>query len=316
VIKDLVVDRSAFDRIIAAGGFVSARTGSPADANAILVPRDDAERAMDAAACIGCGACVAACKNASAMLFVAAKVSHLAALPQGEPERERRVLAMVERMDAEGFGNCTNESECQAACPRASPWPTSPASTASTCARGSPPDRGLTAREDRTALRPFSLRRTTVPAGNATRTAHLRFPRRIAEKGRPAAFAGLRTPLGTTLARPVPGVHALGLSRLVPDHRAQLMNKLILTGALVALGSVTLLDNTFGHGGTYAVPGDTVPPGAGGGGGGGPASPTPGAPSSPGTSGPATPGPAAPAPRRPAARLRVRQPARRTPRPT
>lgn len=95
VLKDLVVDRSAFDRIIAAGGFISARTGSPADANAILVPRDDAERAMDAAACIGCGACVASCKNASAMLFVAAKVSHLAALPQGEPERERRVLAMV-----------------------------------------------------------------------------------------------------------------------------------------------------------------------------------------------------------------------------
>jgi succinate dehydrogenase / fumarate reductase iron-sulfur subunit len=118
VVKDLVVDRSAFDRILAAGGFVSANTGSAPEANSLPVPRDDAEKAMDAAACIGCGACVAACPNAAAMLFVAAKVSHLALLPQGAPERERRVRAMVERMDAEGFGNCTNHFECGAACPK------------------------------------------------------------------------------------------------------------------------------------------------------------------------------------------------------
>jgi succinate dehydrogenase / fumarate reductase iron-sulfur subunit len=117
-VKDLVVNRSAFDRIIAAGGFVSAATGSAPDANAVLVPKPNAEQAMDAAACIGCGACVAACKNASAMLFVSAKVSQLALLPQGRPEREHRVLAMVEAMDREGFGNCTNESECEAACPK------------------------------------------------------------------------------------------------------------------------------------------------------------------------------------------------------
>jgi len=118
VIKDLVVDRSAFDRIIAAGGYVSVNTGSAPEANATLVPRDAAELAMDAAACIGCGACVAACPNASAMLFVSAKVSHLALLPQGAPERERRVVAMVEAMDREGFGNCTNHFECGAACPK------------------------------------------------------------------------------------------------------------------------------------------------------------------------------------------------------
>ncbi len=118
VVKDLVVDRSAFDRILAAGGFVSAPTGSAPDANAILVSKDTAELAMDAAACIGCGACVAACPNASAMLFAAAKISHLALLPQGQPERERRVLAMVARMDDEGFGNCTNHFECMAACPK------------------------------------------------------------------------------------------------------------------------------------------------------------------------------------------------------
>lgn len=119
VIKDLVVDRSAFDRIIQAGGFISARTGSAPEANAIPVPKDDAELAFDAATCIGCGACVAACPNASAMLFTAAKVAHLGLLPQGRPERASRVRRMVARMDAEGFGNCTNHGECEAACPKA-----------------------------------------------------------------------------------------------------------------------------------------------------------------------------------------------------
>jgi len=118
VIKDLVVDRSAFDQIQAAGGFVSIRTGAACDANAIPVPKDNAELAMDAAACIGCGACVAACKNASAMLFVAAKVSQYSLLPQGQPERDRRVLAMVGKMDDLGFGSCTNQYECSAACPK------------------------------------------------------------------------------------------------------------------------------------------------------------------------------------------------------
>lgn len=117
VVKDLVVNRSAFDRIMSAGGYISAGTGSAPDANSIPVPRDDSEKAMDAAACIGCGACVAACKNASAMLFVGAKVSHLALLPQGKPERKRRVQSMVAQMDAEGFGACTNTYECEAACP-------------------------------------------------------------------------------------------------------------------------------------------------------------------------------------------------------
>ena len=118
LVKDLVVDRSAFDKIIQAGGFISVRTGSAPDANSIPVPKADADLAMDAAACIGCGACVAACKNASAMLFVAAKVSQLGLLPQGQPERDSRVLAMVNTMDALGFGSCTNQYECSAACPK------------------------------------------------------------------------------------------------------------------------------------------------------------------------------------------------------
>lgn len=118
VIKDLVVDRSSFDRIIAAGGFVSIKTGSAPDAHAIPVPKPSSETSMDAAACIGCGACVAACPNASAMLFVAAKLSHLNLLPQGQPEKVRRVLNMIGQMDEEGFGNCSNEYECEAACPK------------------------------------------------------------------------------------------------------------------------------------------------------------------------------------------------------
>ena len=118
VIKDLVVDRSALDRIIAAGGFITAPTGSAPDANAIPIPKENAELAMDAAACIGCGACVAACPNASAMLFTAAKVSQLALLPQGQPERHLRVRRMVAQMDAERFGACTNHGECEAACPK------------------------------------------------------------------------------------------------------------------------------------------------------------------------------------------------------
>ena len=117
-IKDLIVDRSAFDRIIRAGGFVSANAGSAPDGNAILVPKQDADLAMDAAACIGCGACVAACKNSSAMLFVAAKVSHLSLLPQGKPEKNQRALAMVEQMDQEGFGACTVTGSCEAVCPK------------------------------------------------------------------------------------------------------------------------------------------------------------------------------------------------------
>jgi len=118
VIKDLVVDRSSLDRLITVGGYTGAKTGPHADANAMLVPKDDAEKSMDAAACIGCGACVAACPNSSASLFMSAKITHLAMLPQGHALRERRVLRMVEQMDKEGFGHCTNIGECQAACPK------------------------------------------------------------------------------------------------------------------------------------------------------------------------------------------------------
>ena len=118
VVKDLVVDRSALDKIIQAGGYISVNTGGVPDANSIPVPQRDADRAMDAAQCIGCGACVAACPNASAMLFTSAKISHLALLPQGRPEAARRALAMVKTMDACGFGNCTNETECEAECPK------------------------------------------------------------------------------------------------------------------------------------------------------------------------------------------------------
>ena len=118
VLKDLMVDRSAFDKIIEAGGFVNVNTGNAQDANSILIPKENADLAMDAAACIGCGACVASCKNASAMLFVSAKISQLALLPQGEVEADQRALSMVEKMDELGFGNCTNEAECEASCPK------------------------------------------------------------------------------------------------------------------------------------------------------------------------------------------------------
>ena len=118
LVKDLITDRAAFDKIQQAGGFISVRTGAAPDANSIPVPKENADLAMDAATCIGCGACVAACKNASAMLFVAAKVSHLGLMPQGQPERDKRVLAMVQTMDEAGFGNCSNQYECSAVCPK------------------------------------------------------------------------------------------------------------------------------------------------------------------------------------------------------
>ena len=118
VIKDLVVDRDAFDRIIAAGGFISVRSGAAPDASALLVPKKNADQAMDAASCIGCGACVAACPNASAALFTAAKVAHLSYLPQGDPERKTRVRNMVAQMDRENFGSCSNHGECEAVCPK------------------------------------------------------------------------------------------------------------------------------------------------------------------------------------------------------
>jgi succinate dehydrogenase / fumarate reductase iron-sulfur subunit len=118
IIKDLVVDRSAFDRIQAKGGYVSTNVGSAPDGNAQLIPKEDADNAMDAATCIGCGACVAACPNGSASLFVSAKISQFSYLPQGEAERTRRALRMVEQMDSEGFGSCSNHGECEAACPK------------------------------------------------------------------------------------------------------------------------------------------------------------------------------------------------------
>ena len=121
VVRDLVVNRSAFDRVVQAGAYISVNTGAPKDANAVPVPKADADKAFDAATCIGCGACVESCKNASAMLFVGAKVSHFVHLPQGQVERETRARNLVEQMDAEGFGNCTNQYECEAVCPKEIP---------------------------------------------------------------------------------------------------------------------------------------------------------------------------------------------------
>ena len=124
VVKDLVVDRGAFDRIIQAGGFISAPTGSAPEANSVPVPKDDVDHAFESAACIGCGACVAACPNGSGMLFTAAKITHLGLLPQGQPERDSRVIGMIEQHDHEGFGGCTNIGECTAACPKEIPLDT------------------------------------------------------------------------------------------------------------------------------------------------------------------------------------------------
>lgn len=118
VVKDLIVDRSAFDRIVSAGGYIDVRTGSAPDANSVPISKEIADEVFSAAACIGCGACVAACKNASSMLFVSAKAAHLNQLPQGKPEKDKRTLAMVRAMDEEGFGNCTNQYECEAVCPK------------------------------------------------------------------------------------------------------------------------------------------------------------------------------------------------------
>jgi len=118
VLKDLIVDRSAFDRIMSAGGYIDVRTGSAPDANSVPINKAVADSAFDAAACIGCGACVASCKNGSAMLYVSAKAAHLNKLPQGKPEKDKRVLGMVRKMDSEGFGNCTNQYECEAVCPK------------------------------------------------------------------------------------------------------------------------------------------------------------------------------------------------------
>jgi len=121
VVRDLVVDRSAFDRIIQRGGYISVSTGNAPDANAIPISKPDSDTSFDAAACIGCGACVASCKNASAMLFVSAKIAQFSRIPQGQPERDQRVQAMVDQMDAEGFGNCTNQYECEVTCPKEIP---------------------------------------------------------------------------------------------------------------------------------------------------------------------------------------------------
>lgn len=118
IIKDLAVDRSSFDRILQKGGYISVKTGSARDANNILIEKKESEKAFDAAACIGCGACVAACKNSSAMLFVAAKISHLSLIPQGQIERKNRVINLIKQMDIEGFGSCTNTLECEAVCPK------------------------------------------------------------------------------------------------------------------------------------------------------------------------------------------------------